>query len=63
MLPMLSPSHPQLSSTHTLVEFPVSATGHGWVIPPIHFCYMVAFNVGQFIHCQIPSKRNLVTES
>lgn len=47
--------------THTLIEFPIPATGHGWVISPIYFGYVVAFNVGQFIHCQVSSKRNLIT--
>lgn len=47
--------------THTLIEFPIPAAGHGWVISPIYFGYVVAFNVGQFIHCQVSSKRNLVT--
>lgn len=42
--------------THTLVELPVSAPGHGRIVSAVHFGNVVALNVGDFIHREIASK-------
>lgn len=46
-------------NTYTLVKFPVTSTCHGWIITTIHFSYMVAFDVGYFVHGKIAGKRYL----
>lgn len=52
-------SIPVNSQTHTLVELPVAAPGHGRVVPPVDLSNVVALNVGDLVHRQIASKGHL----
>lgn len=45
--------------THALVEFSVAAASHGRVVSPVHFSYVVAFDVGDLVHGQVSSKGHL----
>lgn len=46
-------------NTHTLVELPVATPGHGRVVSAVHFGDVIALNVGDLVHGQVASKRNL----
>lgn len=48
------------SLTYTLIKFPESSSGHGWVISPVHFGNVITFDVLNLIHCKISRKRNLI---
>lgn len=48
------------SLTYTLIKFPESSSGHGWVISPVHFGNVITFDILNLIHCKISRKRNLI---
>ena len=52
-------SVPVNGQTHTLVELPVAAPGHGRVVPPVHLSDVVALDVGDLVHRQIASEGHL----
>lgn len=56
-------STPAAGQTHTLVELPVAAPGHGRVVPPVHLSDVVALDVGDLVHCQVASEGHLGPQS
>ena len=57
MLPIIiCPKTERQTDTHTLVELPVAAPGHGWVVAAVNFGDVVPLDIGDFVHGEVAGK-------
>ena len=50
---ILFPNTEHQTDTHTLVELPVAAPGHGWVVAAVHLGDVVPLDIGDFVHGEV----------